>query len=312
MDSNGKRLQIPAAKSLALINAQVVTGESLRKAAASSTGLAELRVVGPRMSSWSGANKRALVKIFGPAEEETYRASARVEISGRSFASQQARLIRKADSQLGYLRAALVRVAQAAASEATTGQEVPATQDGGSKLAMLDQRSVHQDAAGKAIEPRKPKRSWRELLLNVWTVGVGAPLIVAGLIAGLSEVVSVINGNNALLTGSVVCPPGQQVVGIWIAASTGQRDSGYAHLGTVVAAAGNYPEGPTATYSFSLQNGITYSVHVGCGGSVNDWEFSDDSPLLSTRSVTLHCTDPLPTYSGNASLKGICAATATT
>lgn len=171
---NGKRLQIPAAKSLALLNAQVVTGESLRKAAASSTGLAELRAISPNISSWSGANKRALVKIFGPAEEETYRASARVEISGRSFASQQARLIRKADSQLGYLRAALVRVAQAAASEATTSQEVPATQAGDSKLAMLDQGSVHQDGAPKAIEPQKPKRSWRELLLNVWTVGVGA------------------------------------------------------------------------------------------------------------------------------------------
>jgi hypothetical protein len=312
MDSNGKRLQIPAAKSIALLNAQVVTGENLRQAAASSTGLAELRAIGLRMSSWSTTNKRALIKIFGPAEEETYRASARVEIPGRSFASQQVRLIRKADSQLGYLRAALARVTQVAASEATTGQEVPGTQDGGSELATHNQMNVHQDAAQKATEPQKSKRSWRKLLLNVWAVGVGAPLIVVALTAGISALVSLLNGNNALLTGSVVCPSGQPVVGVWIAASTGQRDSGYAHLGTAAAGAGNYPEGPAATYSFSLQNDTTYSVHVGCGGTVNDWNFSDDSPLLSARSVILHCTDPLPDHSGNASLKGICTATAAT
>lgn len=251
-------------------------------------------------------------RIFGSAEQDTYRACARVEISGRSFASQQARLICKADSRLGYLRAALVRTGQADASEAATGQAVPGTPAGGNELTTHDHGNVHQNATQQAAAPQPPERSWRAFLLNVWTVGVGAPLVVAALLAGHSTIMSLIGGKNALLAGSVVCLSGQPVVGVWIAASTGQRDSGYAHLGTANSAGGNYPTGPTATYSFSLQNGTTYSVHVGCGGTVADWKSSDDSPLLSARSVTLHCADPLPVRSGNTSLKGICTATART
>ena len=176
-------------------------------------------------------------RIFGSAEQDTYRACARVEISGRSFASQQARLICKADSRLGYLRAALVRTGQADASEAATGQAVPGTPAGGNELTTHDHGNVHQNATQQAAAPQPPERSWRAFLLNVWTVGVGAPLVVAALLAGHSTIMSLIGGKNALLAGSVVCLSGQPVVGVWIAASTGQRDSGYAHLGTANSAA---------------------------------------------------------------------------
>jgi hypothetical protein len=55
-------------------------------------------------------------------------------------------------------------------------------------------------------------------------------------------------GSQTTVTGSVVCDSGRPAVGVWIAASSGQKDSGYAHLGPPSNAAINYPAGTIVTY----------------------------------------------------------------
>src|SRR5579863_4926981 len=81
------------------------------------------------------------------------------------------------------------------------------------------------------------------------------------------------------VTGSVVCESGQPLIAVWIAASTGQGDSGYAHLGPANASGISFPDGADGTYSYRLPHGGTYAVHVGCGGTRNNWTSSDYSPL---------------------------------
>jgi hypothetical protein len=107
------------------------------------------------------------------------------------------------------------------------------------------------------------------------------------------------------VTGSVTCESGRPVVGVWIAASTGQSGSGYAHLGPPGTSGISYPIGATGTYSYRLPHGGTYAVHVGCGGTAQHWASSNYSPLLSSPTAHLECADPTSLTQGS-SPKGSC------
>jgi hypothetical protein len=138
------------------------------------------------------------------------------------------------------------------------------------------------------------------------------PLIVAAALfaIGAYVVYQVVHGQGrTTVTGSVVCESGRPVVGVWIAASTGQSDSGYAHLGPPGSSGISYPIGPMGTYSYRLPYGGTYAVHVGCGGTSQRWASSNYSPLLSSRTANLRCDDPTSSARG-ASPRGRCTLTA--
>jgi hypothetical protein len=259
VDSHASRPRRNAAQAISLLNAQVASGEELRRVISSAHGLAEISSVGPRLSSWSAQNERVLAEAFGQADSDAYRACAPEVISGSGFTSRQAALLRRVDARLDYLRLAVTRASQAGAS--------------------------------------KPR--WRAFMLNPWVVGVGTALIVAALLAARSTLVSLVTGNG-VVTGTVICESGRPVVGVWIAASTGQRDSGWAHLGA------NYPTGSTVTYSYQLGSAQAYSVHVGCGGTASDWASKNYSALLHTRSVMLHCDDPVAASGQGTSATGSC------
>jgi hypothetical protein len=108
------------------------------------------------------------------------------------------------------------------------------------------------------------------------------------------------NGSGTLtITGSVACESGRPVIAVWIAASAGQSDSGYAHLGPPDAFGVSYPIGASGTYSYLLRHGGSYAVHVGCGGSSQRWDSSNYSPLLSGPHVTLRCNDPISASRGS-------------
>jgi hypothetical protein len=147
---------------------------------------------------------------------------------------------------------------------------------------------------------------WRAVLANPWTVAAGAPLITAPLLAIGNYALSHIGHSSPLLTGSVVCESGRPVVGVWIAASAGQKDSGFAHLGPPNPSGISYPIGSTGTYSYLLPHGGTYAVHVGCGGTAAHWASANYSPLLSSWTVHLLCDDPTAVSASGATLRGEC------
>ncbi len=127
----------------------------MRRAIVGATGLAEIKSVGLRLSSWSAQNERVLADIFGQADSDAYRACAPEVTSGGSSASRRAALLSRLDARLEYLRLTLTRASQAESS----------------------------------------KRRLRVFLLNPWVVGVGTALIVATLVAGRSTLGSWISGN---------------------------------------------------------------------------------------------------------------------
>jgi hypothetical protein len=61
------------------------------------------------------------------------------------------------------------------------------------------------------------------------------------------------------------------VEGVWIAAENG--GSGWAEWTAMNSAS-------TARYSYSLPNGGSYAVHVGCGGSPAHWLTTPDSNVV--------------------------------
>jgi hypothetical protein len=135
-----------------------------------------------------------------------------------------------------------------------------------------------------------PQPIWRAMLTSRWAIGIGISLAVI-LAAGWAFLSS--KHTNSMLTGVVVCESGRHVVGVWIAASSGQRASGYAHLGPPDITGTSYPVGSTASFSYLLRGGGSYAIHVGCGGTAKHWTSSNYSPLLSQRNITLRCADPV-------------------
>ena len=124
-----------------------------------------------------------------------------------------------------------------------------------------------------------------------WIAAVGLSVIVAALIAIALDDPQTTGAQGSLIRGSATCESGRPVIAIWIAASTGQKDSGYAHLGPATAGA-THATGPTVTYSYLLPHGGTYNAHVGCGGTSSHWDSANFSPPISTRVAHLRCDDP--------------------
>jgi hypothetical protein len=141
--------------------------------------------------------------------------------------------------------------------------------------------------ADRHEEGRRLRRQTRASPKGTAAMGL---LIAVALLASEAYVAS---HGSTLVTGSVVCESGRPVVGVWIAASTGQSDSGFAHLGPPGSSGVSYPIGSAGTYSFRLAHGGSYAVHVGCGGTAHHWASSNYSPLLSNPAVQLRCDDPI-------------------
>jgi transcriptional regulator with XRE-family HTH domain len=164
-----------------------------------------------------------------------------------------------------------------------------------------------RDSSG--AEPKK--RPWWRVTASRWRAAVIVPLTAVSLLAvGAYAVSQTINGQGSVtVTGSVICESGRHVVGVWIAASAGQSDSGFAHLGPPNPSGISFPIGAQGTYSYLLPHGGSYAVHVGCGGTAHHWASINYSPLLSSPSAHLRCNDPT-TSAGETSPRGRCAVTA--
>jgi hypothetical protein len=296
VNNSGSRLYVSRAQAASLLNAQIRTGEELRRAVARATALAELQMLKRQLSAWSTRSERVLGRVFGEAERLAYRQASPSAVRVRSFEDQQIHVEQRTDSRLQYLRGAAARIGSADEMTHST------INDSDAKRTSRDtpRQTVHVTAGHK--QPQR-KVWWRAALTNPWTIAVVAPLIVTAVLAA-----SHIGHSGSMITGSVVCQSGRPIVGVWIAASTGQGDSDYAHLGPLNLTDSSSPIGSEGTYSYRLPQGGTYSVHVGCGGTSAHWASNNYSPLLSSRTARLHCDDPTAASTNRAIPRGRCTA----
>lgn len=83
--------------------------------------------------------------------------------------------------------------------------------------------------------------------------------------------------------GSVSCVTGRAVEGIWVVANSG--GSNWARM--------NVAGGTSSavSWSYTLPNGGSYSLHVGCGGSPSSWASTSTSGNYSGGSGGMLCYD---------------------
>jgi hypothetical protein len=275
VNNDVSRLYVPKVEAETLLRAQVMQGQQVRQGIARAAEEQDLQTLRSQLVRWSQHNERALARIFGEQERREYRSAAPPQTRVRGLDARRARMELTVTSRLAYLGDAVGRVDRAAQKQA-------------------------EFAADK-------KRWWRVVLDHPWTIAIVAPVIVAPVIYFINLAETGTGGGSSMLTGSVVCESGRPVVGVWIAASAGQDDSGFAHLGPVNAAGISYPAGSRATYSYRLSSDGTYSVHVGCGQTASGWDSSNYSPLLSGATADLRCDDPTTVPVPGSSSRGTCS-----
>ncbi|MFJ9907491.1 hypothetical protein ACIRVK_32170 [Streptomyces sp. NPDC101152] len=80
------------------------------------------------------------------------------------------------------------------------------------------------------------------------------------------------------VSGSLSCVSGNAVEGVWVAANS--SSSGWAILSAASGSASS------VSWHYSLNNGGTYYIHVGCGGSPSHWATNNYSSTVSGNSLT--------------------------
>jgi hypothetical protein len=88
------------------------------------------------------------------------------------------------------------------------------------------------------------------------------------------------------ITGTVECASHADIEGIYVLASSGGSNwaSWQANIG-----------GWRARFEYTLPNGGSYSIHVGCGGTPQIFATSNRSPLTSSTTVVIVCYDSVAT-----------------
>jgi hypothetical protein len=274
VDDDGSRLYMHKAEAAVRLQAQIEQGKEIHRVITQATGLTDLETLKSRLSRWSQHNQQVLVAIFGESERSTYRSAGLRRATVQGFSARRTQMEHVTASRLEYLDIALARVNMSA--EKPTGSSTD----------------------------KKPW--WRVFLDHPWTIAVAAPIMAAPVITIITLALTGGSAGSITLTGSVVCESGRPVVGVWIAATTGQSDSGFAHLGPANPSGISYPVGSIASYSYLLPHGGSYAVHVGCGGNASAWDSSNYSPLLSGQNADLRCDDPTTLPVDGTSARGVC------
>lgn len=243
---------------------------------------------------------RDLVDLFRriqPPEPLTRRELARKARVSESYLSEVLRG-RKTPSP-----ATAAKIAEAYGARADRVLEARRLAESQAELSRHQKKQAETTKCAPPASEQAPPGAPRRSLARPWVPVLGATALATTL-AGTAALATRPDAGHALLiTGSVTCESGRPVVGIWIAAATGQRDSGYAHLG--LAATAPSAES-TATYSYRLAHGGSYVVHAGCGGTASDWYSRSFSALLSRRVAALRCDDLATSSAGLLETRGTC------
>lgn len=116
--------------------------------------------------------------------------------------------------------------------------------------------------------------------------------LFVGTLAALAVAVGGCGQSAVTISGTVTCTSHANVAGVWIAATSGDADSGFADWRV-----GDTNKPWVAAYQYSLPGGGAYAVHVGCGQQKNNpkkWVHEDRSDPVQPPKNSFDCADPTP------------------
>lgn len=140
----------------------------------------------------------------------------------------------------------------------------------------------------------------REVLIRLAKESL-KPLAAVSLVAG-GVAIEGCSSSSPQAEGTIICPTGQRVDGVWVDTGSKQGWASWQVIGR--------PNEASYDYSVGFESG--YFVHVGCGGTSENWEHSDqsDNPALQSppaaqtgQMVTFECG---PESSQAMEFEGIC------
>jgi hypothetical protein len=83
------------------------------------------------------------------------------------------------------------------------------------------------------------------------------------------------------ISGTVSCVSGHSVEGVWVQAAQGSSYSPWQGIGN----------GSTSRYWYTLPSTMSFSLHVGCGGTTASWGISLSTPLVPGPVANFTCHD---------------------
>ncbi len=100
--------------------------------------------------------------------------------------------------------------------------------------------------------------------------------------------------------GEIVCPNGEAVVGAWIEPND-HADRGWATLATEPGQVNR------ATFTASIPHSSAYSIHVGCGGTPENWQHDNPSPSIAIGPILMQvtCVDHLGIKNGTCAIENL-------
>ena len=110
-----------------------------------------------------------------------------------------------------------------------------------------------------------------------------AVLSSIGMVILTSPTSAVAYGGPFYANGTVFCPRGNPVVGVWVSAGSA---SGWAKFSIL------RPSDPSiASYTFGIGSHMTYHLNVGCGGNPNHWRYNayEGANLIAGMSWNVVC-----------------------
>lgn len=132
----------------------------------------------------------------------------------------------------------------------------------------------------------RPSQMWRDYSSRSRYTGVYVRRLLTSVAVALLALAAMLFGTASpaaaatTVQGQVTCVGSGDVVGIWVAAENG--GSGWATRWSSGAPWVN-------NYSKSLPNGGRYQVHVGCGGTSQNWATNNKSGWVSGLSNSFTC-----------------------
>lgn len=118
---------------------------------------------------------------------------------------------------------------------------------------------------------RQP-RSWRVLFeairgRRVVYLVIAAVVFLLMLAVFMLMITSWTKSNKVTISGNVLCADNERVVGVWVSAvSSGSNFANWYKTNS---------NGSEAAFWYVLPNGGAYNLHIGCGGSRQDWDNTD-------------------------------------
>ncbi len=134
-------------------------------------------------------------------------------------------------------------------------------------IAPTNDVAVPPTPRNPAETPGSPRKEWKRISTVVACIVIVSLLILAIYTLIINPWIQSTEVKPVLISGKVLCIDNERVVGVWVSAVNGGSNFASWYK--------TNSNGSEIVFRYDLPNGGAYNIHVGCGGSKQDWDNTD-------------------------------------